>query len=71
MRNGVSYRTAFRRFHRGEIPNSHQNPESGRIYVDVTAEECGGACCADIHVECLVAKLREAGYVVKHQDDVG
>ncbi|ANZ35286.1 hypothetical protein BBK82_03525 [Lentzea guizhouensis] len=75
---GVSWRTAHRRFHRGEIPGAFQT-SSGRIYVEVDADDCDGSCVSDLHLKCLIEKMTsadvdqlaqrfaEAGYVIERR----
>lgn len=51
--NGISERTAYRRFHAGTLGVKAVQLDTGRIMVDATANECRGACLVDIHAECV------------------
>lgn len=75
---GVSWRTAYRRFKDGKIPGAYQAP-NGHIHVKVEPDVCDGACVAELHVECLIEKLTatdveqlvqrlaESGYVIERR----
>jgi hypothetical protein len=63
---GISARTARRRFHSGKLGDRARQLASGRIEVDASAADCNGACVAHIHASCLVdavlAELGKRGY---------
>jgi putative resolvase len=65
-RQGISERTARRRFHAGTLGVPARQLDTKRIVVDVPEGQCQGACLVDIHLSCLVdvvlAELGRRGY---------
>jgi hypothetical protein len=68
---GVSYPTANRWFHAGQLPCRAEQSTTGRreilVFPDEPAEDC--TCVDPLHVQCIVDKLRTAGYVVLSRED--
>lgn len=51
---GISDKTAYRRFHAGRLGVPAIQKPNGRIEVQASAEDCNGACLQHLHVICLV-----------------
>jgi hypothetical protein len=51
---GISDKTAYRRFHAGTLGVPAIQKPNGRIEVDAGAEDCRGACLSHLHKACLV-----------------
>lgn len=75
QKNGLTRDMAYQRHRTGDLPVQVHRTSTGRLMVELPADECAGACIADVHAQCLtdavLAELARRGILLDPNTTTG